>query len=148
MIMKKNLLFILTSLMMAFIAAGCSEDENGFKILDDKIVYSDGSVIKYSPRDIKDYPDFLHVEAIEAAEDGGIYGSFIWTGILNGKRHYGAHNMLCSQLYGYIYTEEGEYVQTTGWEKWTDVEVIYIDPKYIEYCRKNKSPLRLTIPRD
>ena len=146
--MKKNLLLLLTSFVMACIGAGCSDDEYGFKILDDKIVYSDGYVVKYSPRDLKDYPDFLHVEAIEAAEDGGMLGSFIWTGILDGKRHYGAHSMICSQLYGYIYTEDGEYVQTTGWEKWTDVEVIYIDPKYIEYCRKNKTPLRLTIPRD
>lgn len=143
--MKKTFFLLLASLMMACIGAGCSEDE--FNLRGDEIVYSDGYAIKYSPRDINDYPAFLHVKEIDASDDVFVWhGCYIWTGILDGKRYYGSHNDLMSQCYGYIYTETGEDFETNDFENWTDVEVIYIHPKYIEYCRKNKQPMWIVVP--
>ena len=145
--MKKNVLLLLTSLMMACIVAGCSEDE--FNLRGDEIVYSDGIAIKYSPRDINNFPDFLHVKEINASDDfSSWFGCYIWTGILDGKRYYyESESLLSSRGYGYIYTETGEEFEPEDFENWTDVEVIYIHPKYIEYCRKNKQPLGIWVPR-
>ena len=139
----------LASFLMACIAAGCSDDESGFKILEDKIVYSDGCVINYSPRDIKDLPSFLHVENWNSTQDekNGIFGNYIWTGILDGNRYYASNSMVCSQVYGFLYTENGESFQTDDFENWTDVEVIYIDPAYLKICQEKKLSLIISVPR-
>lgn len=135
---------------MACIGAGCSEEEEyGYYIRGDKLVCTQGGrTIKYAPRDIKDYPDFLHVEELDASDDFGTWhGCCIWTGTIDGERHYGLHNSVSSQAYGYIYTETGERADLSIYEySWTDVEVIYIHPKYIEYCEKEKSPLSIMVP--
>ncbi len=144
--MKKNVLFLFVSLMMVCIGTGCSEDE--FNLRDDEIVYSDGYSIKYSPWDMNDFPEFLNVKELEAAEDfSSWYGCYIWTGHLDGERYYGANDMYSSQIYGYIHTETGDNFEPNDYKNWTDVEVIYIHPKYIEYCKKNKSPLNIKVPR-
>lgn len=148
--MKKTVLFILASLLMACIGAGCSEEEEfGYHIRGDKLVSTHGGyTIKYSPRDINDYPDFLNVKVVDALDDFiSWFECYIWTGMLEGKRYYCRHSTISSRLLGYMYTETGEYAEQTGFEDtWTDVEVIYIHPKYIEYCEKEKSPLSIMVP--
>lgn len=150
LIMKKTILLLLVSLMMACIGTGCSEEEDyGYHIKGDKLVCTQGGrEIKYSPRDIKDYPDFLNVEAIEASDDYySWYGCCIWTGICEGNRYYvRTPSMFSSQAYGYYYTETGEVIYGLDFKKWTDIEVIYIHPKYIEYCKNNKHPLEFRVP--
>lgn len=147
--MKQNLLLILASLMMACIAAGCSEEEHsGYYLRGDKLTCNKGChVIKYSPRDINDYPDFLHVKEREDADDFLTwFGCYIWTGILDGKRYYVTYHSSMSS-FGVISTETGEYFRSLrDDDNWTDVEVIYIPSKYIEYCKKNKRPLSIGVP--
>ena len=69
--MKKNLLWILASLMMACIGAGYSEEEHsGYYLRGDKLACNKGChVIKYSPQEVKDLPEFLHAQEIEAYDD-------------------------------------------------------------------------------
>ncbi|MDE5585529.1 MAG: hypothetical protein K2I92_04200 [Muribaculaceae bacterium] len=148
--MKKNLLWLLAPLMMACIGAGCSEEEHSsYYIKGDKLTCNKGChFLKYSPRDIKDYPDFLNVKEIESSDAvESWFQSYIWTGKLDGKRYYGTHSSLMSQSYGYVYDETGEYFRPIrNDDNWTDIEVIYIPSKYIEHCKKNNEPLWIEVP--
>lgn len=147
--MKKTVLLLLATLIMACIGAGCAEEEHDrYYIRGDKLVCNKGCcAIKYSPRDLKDIPAFLYNEKAEAsASFMGWYQCFIWTGILDGERYYALHTSIMSELYGRIYSETGEALQPYDNFGWTDIEVIYIHPKYIEYCKKDKGNIGIIVP--
>ena len=133
--------------MMACIGAGCSEEEHsGYYLRGDKLACNKGChVIKYSPQEVKDLPEFLHAQEIEAYDDFfSWYGTFIWTGKVDGKRYYSYYNT--SMSHGSIFTETGEICKSLEFANWTDIEVIWIHPKYIEYHKENNEPLSIMVP--